>query len=68
MFKKSNIFFVWNLGGSVKETDINVSIAGYGKKIMKWKSKKAISLAPKPGDTENKKAFKQRTLNKLKRL
>jgi len=54
----------------VKETNINVSIAGYAEnhEMDVKKKKKAISFTPKPGGTENKKAFKQRTLNKLIRL
>jgi len=51
----------------VKETNINVGIAGYAEN-HEMEGKEAISFIPKPGGTENKKAFKQRTLHKLIRL
>jgi len=67
MFKEQYIFFCFEFRGSVKETNINVGIAGYAEN-HEMEGKEAISFIPKPGGTENKKAFKQRTLHKLIRL
>ena len=51
----------------MKEKNINVGIVGYAEN-HEMEGKEAISFIPMPGGAENKKAFKQRTLNKLIRL
>lgn len=41
--KSNTFFFCFDFRGSVKETTINVGIAGYAE-IMKWKAKKQFPL------------------------
>jgi len=47
---KSNTFFCFEFRGSVKETNINVGIAGYAEN-HEMEGKEAISFIPKPGGT-----------------
>lgn len=65
--ESNTIFFCFEFRDSVKERNINVGTQGYAEN-HEMEVKEAISFIPKPGGTENRKAFKQRKLNKLVRL
>jgi len=48
--KSNTFFFCFEFRGSVKETNINVGIAGYAEN-HEMEGKEAISFIPKPGGT-----------------